>query len=158
MNRDQRESHFNQRSSLVIITGEKGVGRKRLAGLLENQLFADGRLVYYLGIGSVIYGVNADLKRKAQASDWHEHVRRFAEVCHLLLDTGMILIVTAVELTQADLEILKTVIDAEYIETFWLGPNVTTNLEYNLHLNNEESLEKIVEMIRLKLQEYDVIK
>ncbi len=154
---DQREERHNQRATLVIITGQKGAGRKRLAGLLESRLFADGRQVYYLGIGSVLYSVNADLKRNPQASDWHEHVRRFGEVCHLFIDAGMILIVTAVELTQADLEILKTVIDAERIETIWLGPQVTTDLECDILLNNNEDFEHITETIRQRLLEHGVI-
>jgi bifunctional enzyme CysN/CysC len=120
-------------------------------------LFEDGWLAYYLGIGSVLYSVNADLKRKPQASDWHEHVRRFAEVCHLFLDAGIILIVTAVELTQVDLEILKTVIDAERIETIWLGAQITTDLECDIHLGSIEAFEQTVETIRAQLLEHGII-
>jgi len=48
-------------------------------------------------------------------------VRRFAEVCHLLLDTGLILIVTAIELTSADVKILKTIINTEIIQNYLAG-------------------------------------
>ncbi len=58
---DDRAEKYNQRSALIIVTGEKGAGRKTLAGMLEEQLFRDGKLVYYLGVGSVLYGVNATL-------------------------------------------------------------------------------------------------
>jgi len=110
-----RAEMYNQRPSLVLITGTRHAGRKTLARKLEKQLFKDGKFVYYLGIGSLLYGVNADLKRHDAPGDWREHVRRFAEVSHLFLDAGMLLIVTAIEFTQEDLDILETVIDQEMV-------------------------------------------
>jgi bifunctional enzyme CysN/CysC len=150
---EQRYEKYNQKSALVVITGPKGIGRKRLASLLERQLFEDGKLCYYLGIGSVLYGVNADLKRRDAINNWREHVRRFGELAHLFLDAGQILIVTAVEFTKSDLAILQTVIDEEMIKTVWLGEHVTTDLPVDLVFDHGESEEEMAIRIKRLLQD-----
>lgn len=154
---EQRYEKYNQKSALVVITGPKGIGRKRLASLLERQLFEDGKLCYYLGIGSVLYGVNADLKRRDAINNWREHVRRFGELAHLFLDAGQILIVTAVELTKADLAILQTVIEEENIKTAWLGEHVTTDLPVDLVFDHAQSDEEMAIRIKRLLQDNGVI-
>ncbi|MAT42512.1 MAG: adenylyl-sulfate kinase [Anaerolineaceae bacterium] len=157
VNSEQRAERYNQKSSLVIVTGPKGVGRKRLASMLEQHLFDSGKLAYYMGIGSLLYGVNADLKRNQTPGDWRENIRRFAEVAHLFLDAGMIMIVTAVELTQADLNIIKAVIGEEKIETIWLGEDLTTDITYDLIFHHYEPLEEATVSIKRLLQDHGVI-
>ncbi len=154
---EQRFEKYNQKSALVIITGPKGAGRKRLASLVERQLFEDGKLCYYLGIGSVLYGVNADLKRRDAINNWREHVRRFGELAHLFLDAGQILIMTAVELTKSDLAILQTVIAEDNIKTIWLGEHVSTDLPVDLIFDRDESDEEMAVMIKRLLQDAGVI-
>ncbi len=157
VNSEQRAERYNQKSSLVIITGPKGVGRKRLASMLEQHLFDSGKLAYYMGIGSLLYGVNADLKRHKPPGDWRENVRRFAEVAHLFLDAGLIMIVTAVELTQADLNIIKAVIGEEKLETIWLGEDLTTDIPYDLIFHHNEPLEEATVAIKRLLQDHGVV-
>lgn len=128
----QRAARYQQASSILVITGKKGTGRKTLARQMESYLFASGRLVYYLGIGSLLYGVNADLKRHDAPGGWREHVRRFAEVSHLFIDAGLILIVTVVELTQEDLNILQAVVGEEKIKIVWVGDGKPDDLESDL--------------------------
>jgi len=153
----QRAQRFNQQPALIIITGEKGMGRKRLAAHLEQHLFTEGSLVYYLGIGSVIHGVNFDLTNRSKPEEWAEHVRRFAEVCHLLLDTGLILIVTAIELTSADVKILKTIINTEIIQTIWLGDEITTDLVPDIHLRLDEDEETQLARIKAGIEVAGVV-
>ena len=71
-----------------------GRGRRPqgLARELEGRLFDEGRFVYFLGIGNVLYGVDADIDRDRE--NRREHLRRLAEVANLMLDAGVILIVT----------------------------------------------------------------
>ena len=152
-----RAEKYNQRSSLVVITGAKGSGRKTLARKLESQLFEDGKLVYYLGIGSLLYGVNADLKCHDALGGWREHVRRFAEVSHLFLDAGILLIVTAIELTQNDLDILKTVIDADKIHVVWVGEKVTTDIQYDVKLKSREKNNEGIVLIKEHLRSRGIL-
>jgi bifunctional enzyme CysN/CysC len=77
---ESRAEKYNQKAALVLITGEKSSPRKEVARTVERQLFDEGRFVYYLGIGGLMFGLDADiidinmvpLNRK-------EHIRRLAE-------------------------------------------------------------------------------
>ena len=158
VNMMQRAERYNQRPTLIIVTGQKGEGRKRFASLLEKQLFESGKMAYYLGIGSFLYGVSADLKPKAEGGNWHEHVRRMAETAHLFLDSGLILIITAVELTQDDLRIFSTILNSNQIETVWIGEKITTDINYDIQLlGDEENVERSVVQLKRMLQDHGVI-
>ena len=106
-----------------------------------------GRYVYYMGIGSYLYGVGADTK-KASVQDHTEQIRRFAEVANLMLDAGMILIVTATDLTQSDYKIMKTVLDRAF-EIVWVGSEITTDISPDLQLADNEYEESIARIINL---------
>jgi bifunctional enzyme CysN/CysC len=154
---EDRADRYNQKPVLVIITGEQGVGRKRVARMLENRLFRDGKFVYYLGIGSVLYGVDADLQQQDSDDSRLEHIRRLAEIAHIFLEAGLILIVTAVELTQQDLRIMQTVIDANKIETIWVGEQVTTDISFDTKVLDSELAENSVIQIKHLLQDHGFI-
>ena len=133
---ERRAGRYRQRPTLVLVTGEAATDRKELARQLEAQLFDEGRHVYFLGMGNVLYGVDADLPRGQEQR--REHFRRLAEVANLLLDAGLILIVSAAELTEDDLDVLKTSLPAELIYTVWVGDRVTTNLRSDALLTDTE--------------------
>ncbi|MFZ6026639.1 MAG: GTP-binding protein [Chloroflexota bacterium] len=154
---EERAERYSQRAGLVIITGRQGVGRKRLARALEAGLFRSGRFVYYLGMGSVVYGVAADIPGHSESEDRREHIRRLAEVANILLDAGLLLIVTAVELTQADLKLLQTVIAPERIETVWVGETLTTDIACDLWIEDCTSTEQAVARIKQTLQEHGLL-
>jgi bifunctional enzyme CysN/CysC len=151
---EQRSERYSQRPTLVLITGKRGAGRKRTARDLETRLFQEGRHVYYLGFGSVIHGVDADLVPNGSDEVQREHVRRLSEVAHLLLDAGFILILTAVEFTQDDLRIMQAIIDPIPVETVWIGDEVSTDLHINLQVENRDSA---VPLIKHLLQEHGAI-
>ena len=148
-----RAEMYNQRAMLVLITGPRDVGRKRVAKLLESKLFASGKHVYYLALGSMLYGVEADLLGKERTTHHQEFIRRMAEVAHILLDAGIILIVTAVALTQSDLEIIKTAVDASQIETVWIGDQVITDIAFDIQLPGGEQAEASAMQIKRRLQD-----
>ncbi len=153
---EERAEHYNQRASLILITGEKGAGRKRIANQLETSLFNSGKKVYYLGIGSLIYGVDADIHESDHEQHQQEHIRRLAEVAHILLDAGLILIVTAIELTQSDIDLIKTIINGSTpIETVWVGNTVTTDVVYDLKVQSEDVQDTVIRIKRL-LQDRNV--
>jgi bifunctional enzyme CysN/CysC len=129
----RRAARFGQRAALVLITGREHVDRKGLARALEARLFEEGYLVYFLGIGNVLYGVDADIERTRE--NRHEHVRRLAEVANIVLDTGMMLIVTASELTREDLDLFRTTVDPERIRSVWMGDAGDTDFEPDLRVD-----------------------
>jgi bifunctional enzyme CysN/CysC len=150
-----RAEKYNQKAALVIIASSKCVERKGIAKKLESDLFDMGRFVYFLGMGNMLYGIGADLKEVKNSSQ-AETIRRFAEIANILLDAGMIVIATAAELTQSDLEIIKVVLDPSKIETIWIGEEVTTDLVCDLRISATLE-EDAVKQIKRKFQEKGII-
>ena len=134
---ERRAERYSQKPALLVITGEKDADRKRLARELEARLFDEGRYVYFLGIGNVLYGVDADIER----TDVNrlEHLRRLGEVANILLDAGLIVIATAVALTQEDIEVIRTSGGSDRVITVWLGDRITTDLACDLTLAEAEA-------------------
>jgi bifunctional enzyme CysN/CysC len=155
---EKRAEIYNQHSTLVIITGPRDAGKKKIAKMLETQLFESGKVVYYLGIGSVLYGMDADIKLRQDQSNFRaEHIRRLAEIAYILLDAGVILIITAIELTQTDLEIIKTIVNPDKIEAIWVSDNITTDLAIDLQVAGAENADTSVSQIYHLLQDHGII-
>ncbi|HBL18702.1 MAG TPA: adenylyl-sulfate kinase [Elusimicrobia bacterium] len=130
--REQRETRHGQRASLVVVTGADDELRKAAARSLEAELYEEGRYVYFLGIGSVLYGVDADIR--GTAANHEEDIRRLAEVANILLDCGLIVVVTASELCQSDWDVIRTAVEPERTFAVWLGRPLTTDLRADLDL------------------------
>jgi bifunctional enzyme CysN/CysC len=152
---ERRAERYSQKPALLLITGPRDADRKGLARALEARLFDDGRLVYFLGIGNLLYGVDADLSRDPEQRS--EHIRRLAEVANILLDTGLILVITAAELTQEDLTLVRTTLSTERILTAWLGESITSDLSPDLLLSPLELPSEAVERLRRLLQDAGVV-
>jgi bifunctional enzyme CysN/CysC len=151
---ERRAEKYNQKASLILVTGEHEQDRKGVAKALENKLFEDGKVVYFMGIGNVLYGVDADIERKQE--NRLEHMRRLAEIANLMLDAGIILVVAAAELTQDDLEVIKTAVQPDWIETIWTGDTVTTDIAYDLHLPGG-AVPEAVDQLKAHLQDKGVL-
>jgi bifunctional enzyme CysN/CysC len=146
---EHRAEKYNQKAALILVTGEHEQDRKGVAKALEDKLFQDGKVVYFLGIGNVLYGVDADIERKQE--NRLEHMRRLAEV-----DAGIILVVAAAELTQDDLEVIKTAVQPDWIETVWAGDTITTDLVCDLQLPGG-AIPEAVDRLKAHLQDKGVI-
>lgn len=143
---EQRATKYKQNSALVIITGPKDSGKKCFAKKIEKKFFEEGKIVYFMGIANVLYGVDADIKISRRPNR-EEHIRRLAEVANIMLDAGMILIITAIELSHDDLDIITTSIDMEKITIVWCGPEQKHDFPVDLHipaeLQNYEGIEAV---------------
>jgi len=151
---ERRAERYRQRPTLVLMTGEQAQDRKSLAKDLEQRLFEVGNVVYFLGMGNVLYGVDADIERGT--ANRQEHLRRMAEVANLMLDAGVILIVTAAELAQADVELIKTTVQPDRIEVVWVGENVTTDVAHDLLVPDPDAPDA-VDLVRQLLQDKGII-
>jgi len=151
---ERRAERYRQRPTLLLMTGERAQDRKSLARDLEQRLFELGNVVYFLGMGNVLYGVDADIARGAE--NRQEHLRRMAEVANLMLDAGVILIVTAGELTQADLELVRATVQPERIEVVWVGESATTDVAHDLLVPDPDAAEA-VDLVKQMLQDKGII-
>jgi len=151
---EARAEKYGQRACLVLVTGEKDSPRKEIARTLEKQLLDEGRFVYYLGIGSLLYGVDADIVDSHPVPyNIKEHIRRLTEVAHIMLESGMILIISAIELTAQDLDVIKTGIPAERIVVIWVGDEPTTDIPVKMLIPESTKIEEAVSSIKSLLQD-----
>ena len=134
---ERRMERYSQKPVLLMITGDKDADRKGLARDLEARLFDEGRHVYFLGIGNVLYGVDADIERTGV--NRLEHLRRLGEVANILLDAGLIVIGTAAALTQEDIEVIRTSVGSDRVLAVWLSDRMTTDLACDLALTEQEA-------------------
>jgi bifunctional enzyme CysN/CysC len=147
---ERRAERYGQQAGLLLITGPPSTDRKGLGRSLEDQLFRDGRFVYFLGIGNVLYGVDADIERNAATRG--EHLRRLSEVSNILLDAGLIVIATAMELTQDDLELVRVSV-GNRVWTAWLGDSVTTDISCDVVLSSRDGEAEGVARLKRLLQD-----
>jgi bifunctional enzyme CysN/CysC len=81
-----------QKACVLWLTGLSGAGKSTIANLVEKQLLAMGRHTYLLDGDNVRHGLNKDLGFTAQ--DRVENIRRVAEVSKLMVDAGLIVLVS----------------------------------------------------------------
>src|SRR5262249_32107085 len=82
----------HQPAPVVMFLGKAGVGKQKLARAVEKALFEKGMAAYMLDGTNILLGVDADLVWVQ--STQQELVRRFAEVAHILLDAGHLVVST----------------------------------------------------------------
>ncbi len=152
---EARATKYNQKASLVLVTGALEADRKSVAKALEARLFQDGKIVYFMGIANVLYGVDADIERSDD--NRREHLRRLAEVANLLLDAGIILIVTAQELSQHDLDLIRTTVEVDRVDVVWIGERLTTDINCDVHLDDTVDPQEGAKLIESRLQDLGVI-
>lgn len=153
---EERAEKFGQKPALICITGQQNVGKKAIAKALERKLFSDGRIVYFLGVNNVLYGVDADIKH-TEKENKTEHIRRLAEVSNIMIDSGTIPIVTAVELNNDDFKIMETTIDSKEIIKVWVGENAPPELKHDLLIPKNDTIELAVDKIKSLLQKRGII-
>jgi len=103
---EQRSELLGHRASMVMFTGEAGVGKHAVACALERRLVEERMHAYLLDGKNVFLGVDADI----ELDDRDELVRRFGEVAHLFLDAGIVVVSTTNVIGLADHRTIKTLV------------------------------------------------
>ena len=103
----ERAARVGHGPALILFTGGAGVGKAAIAKRLERQLFQQGLAVYLLDGRNVFLGLDRDL---AGTMDKGEMVRRYAEVAHLFMEAGLLVISTSNTFGLADHGVLRTLV------------------------------------------------
>lgn len=136
----ERARYYKQKALLVVITGKTDTDKKSVARDLEKALLNKGHIAYYLGIGNVLYGLDADIKSEASmrnTPERQEHIRRLGELANIMLDAGNILIVTANELNFDELDTLRQIASGEHVLTVWIGGGDNSIRDFDLCLEED---------------------
>ncbi|NMM64154.1 GTP-binding protein [Clostridium sp. P21] len=145
---EERAEKFGQKPALICITGKENAGKKDIARALERKLFSDGRSVYFLGINNALYAEDHSKK---------EHIKRLSEMSNIMMDSGSILIATASELNSGDIETVEAAVDSKEVIKVWVGENEISEIDEDLLVSKEDTVELAVDKIKSLLQEKNII-
>ena len=102
---------------LLWITGLPAAGKSTVADRLEQKLHAAGVHTYLLDGDNVRHGLNRDLGFTEQ--DRVENVRRVAEVAKLMVDAGLVVIVSMISPFKSERRMARDLVgDGEFVEVF----------------------------------------
>lgn len=123
LNQETRAAQKHQSPRCIWFTGLSGSGKSTLANLLEKRLHAEGRHTYLLDGDNVRHGLNRDLG--FTEADRVENIRRVAEVAKLMVDAGLIVLVSLISPFRSERRMARELFaDGEFVEVF-----VDTSLE-----------------------------
>lgn len=112
-----RSNLKHQRAVCVWLTGLSGSGKSTLANLLERRLVSLGKHAYVLDGDNIRHGLNRDLG--FAEADRIENIRRVAEVAHLMVDAGLITIVSFISPYRDDRRMARQLFESgEFLEVF----------------------------------------
>ncbi|MHB8678486.1 MAG: adenylyl-sulfate kinase [Rudaea sp.] len=92
VDRSTRAASLQQHPRCLWFTGLSGAGKSTIANQVEQRLHTLGRHTYLLDGDNVRHGLNRDLGFTAE--DRVENIRRVAEVARLMVDAGLIVLVS----------------------------------------------------------------
>ncbi len=102
---------------VVWFTGLSGSGKSTIANIVEKKLHALGRHTYLLDGDNVRHGLNNDLG--FTDADRVENIRRVAEVAKLMVDAGLIVLVSFISPFRAERRFARERVEAgEFCEVF----------------------------------------
>jgi bifunctional enzyme CysN/CysC len=117
VNKPARAALKRQKACVLWFTGLSGAGKSTIANLVEKQLFAEGRHTYLLDGDNVRHGLNRDLG--FTDTDRVENIRRVAEVAKLMVDAGLIVLVSFISPFRAERRLARALLaPGEFLEVF----------------------------------------
>lgn len=111
---DDRIKRYGHSPKLILVTGDKDAQRKQLAKELEKQLFESGYFTYYLGMGNLLHSVGANVQRE-------DYIKCFSETAYLFLSTGLILVVSAADISSEEIVEIKQHLNGYDLTSIYMG-------------------------------------
>ncbi|HEX7370025.1 MAG TPA: adenylyl-sulfate kinase [Rhodanobacteraceae bacterium] len=121
VDRTARARIKGQTPRCVWFTGLSGAGKSTIANLVERRLLADGFHTILLDGDNVRHGLNRDLG--FTDADRVENIRRVAEVAKLMMDAGLIVLVSFISPFRAERRMARDLIgEGGFMEVFVDAP------------------------------------
>jgi len=123
INKKTRSEFNSQKPCVVWFTGLSGSGKSTIANILEQKLHTIGKRTYLLDGDNVRHGLNKDLG--FTDADRVENIRRVAEVSKLMVDAGLITLVSFISPFKSERQMARDLLSSdEFFEIF-----INTSLE-----------------------------
>jgi bifunctional enzyme CysN/CysC len=117
VDKQARQQLKQQQPCVLWLTGLSGSGKSTIANLIEKKLFALGHHTYLLDGDNVRHGLNKDLG--FTDADRVENIRRIAEVAHLMVDAGLIVITAFISPFKAERDMARRLLEeGEFCEIY----------------------------------------
>ena len=106
-----------QNPAVLWFTGLSGSGKSTIANEVQRRLYATGRHSFILDGDNVRHGLNRDLG--FTDADRVENIRRVAEVSKLMVEAGLIMLVSFISPFRAERDLARNLMEeGEFIEIF----------------------------------------
>jgi bifunctional enzyme CysN/CysC len=117
LHKQARALQKGQRACVLWFTGLSGAGKSTIANLVEQRLYARGLHTYLLDGDNVRHGLNRDLGFTDE--DRVENIRRVAEVARLMVDAGLIVLVSFISPFRSERAMARGLLESgEFVEIF----------------------------------------
>jgi bifunctional enzyme CysN/CysC len=117
INKASRAELNGHKPCVVWFTGLSGAGKSTIANILERRLHAVAAHTYVLDGDNVRHGLNKDLG--FTDADRVENIRRVAEVAKLMVDAGLIVLVSFISPFRLERRMARELVGAgEFVEVF----------------------------------------
>lgn len=117
VDKDARANQKHQKPAVLWFTGLSGSGKSTVANLVEQKLHDMGRHTYILDGDNVRHGLNKDMG--FTDADRVENIRRVAEVSKLMVDAGLITLVSFISPFREERQMARRLLEeGEFIEVF----------------------------------------
>jgi bifunctional enzyme CysN/CysC len=121
VDRAARTASMHQSPCVLWLTGLSGAGKSTIANRVEVELHRRGHHTYLLDGDNVRHGLNRDLG--FTDADRVENIRRVAEVARLMLDAGLIVIVSFISPFRSERQMARSLFDElQFFELFVDAP------------------------------------
>jgi len=121
VNKNVRASQKEQHPACLWFTGLSASGKSTIANLLEQRLFASGKHTYLLDGDNIRHGLCRDLG--FTEADRIENIRRICEVARLMVDAGLVVLVSFISPYRSEREFARTRFEmGEFYEIFVDAP------------------------------------
>ncbi|MDX2378955.1 MAG: adenylyl-sulfate kinase, partial [Acidimicrobiia bacterium] len=115
VHKEARTEQNHHRPAMVWLTGLSGSGKSTIGDIVESKLHALGTRTYLLDGDNVRHGLNRDLG--FTDADRVENIRRIAEVGALMVDAGLVVLVSFISPFRAERQLARELVDDdEFVE------------------------------------------
>jgi bifunctional enzyme CysN/CysC len=117
IDRAARAASKHQKPAILWFTGLSGAGKSTIANLVEKRLHIAGKHTYMLDGDNVRHGLNRDLG--FTDADRVENIRRIGEVAKLMVDAGLIVMVSFISPFRSERRMARELVEpGEFFEVY----------------------------------------